>query len=533
MAPALLHCLVDREAGGETFANRDNSHVTTSAAPRLRTLALIFLGVLGAVQGAAPNIASTALIGAGRDLGMTGGMLALAASAQTLAIAASVISTGLLADRLGRRKVLIAALVVGAAGNLLVASAANPLTYLAGEALIGIGFGAVYAAAFAYIQVLAEPGKIPAAIGIFVASAGGFALGFTLLGGFLASIDWRVAYLALPIVSGLSILATLWLIPALPGMQVSRDMIGQVLLALGLVSFLYGVSRLADSLSSPLSWGPILIGAALIGATLWRQSRVGNAFFPVALFRSPFFLAAICAGFVYNLGNSVSFLQVTNLWQYVTGLKTSEVSLWQLPLLASGIIAALWFGRLMARGMSNQTALLIGGVVSAVGFVALSLAHDSKSFWEFFPGLVLTGAGFTIASMPFGSLILKEAPPAFFGPVTSSRTTFGQLFYSLGLALSTVVIDQLTRGGIVDKLSAAGVPPTQIGSGLDAVSAYASNSTAPSSSVGQAALSDATASYVLAFQSLMFGVAVVILVVALIGVRLIQRAERANTAPTP
>ena len=43
-------------------------------------------------------------------------------------------------------------------------------------------------------------------------------------------------------------------------------------------------------------------------------------------FKNPVFLAAIMAGFIYNFGNAVVFLQLTNLWQYVTGLKTLEVS---------------------------------------------------------------------------------------------------------------------------------------------------------------------------------------------------------------
>ncbi|MBM9469492.1 hypothetical protein [Nakamurella leprariae] len=57
------------------------------------------LGSLAGVQGADPDIASTALDGAGRSLDMAGGLLALAASVSTLALSASVISTGLLADR--------------------------------------------------------------------------------------------------------------------------------------------------------------------------------------------------------------------------------------------------------------------------------------------------------------------------------------------------------------------------------------------------------------------------------------------------
>ena len=49
------------------------------------TLALAFLGVLGAIQGSDPNIASTALVGAARGLDM--GSTSLAASISTLALA--------------------------------------------------------------------------------------------------------------------------------------------------------------------------------------------------------------------------------------------------------------------------------------------------------------------------------------------------------------------------------------------------------------------------------------------------------------
>ena len=93
------------------------STIQAPSTPKLIALAVPFLGVMGAIQGSAPNINSTALVSLTRDLNMGGGEVALAASLQTIAIAASVITTGLLADRLGRRKVLLAALIVGAAGS--------------------------------------------------------------------------------------------------------------------------------------------------------------------------------------------------------------------------------------------------------------------------------------------------------------------------------------------------------------------------------------------------------------------------------
>ena len=124
---------------------------------------------------------------------MSGSLLALAASMQTLAIAATVISTGLLADRIGRRKLLMAALIVGCCGQLLVAIAPVPAFYLLGQAVTGVGLGAVYGAAFAYVRAVAKPGALPQALGLFTAVVGIGTIVFTFLGGSLSSIDWRLS----------------------------------------------------------------------------------------------------------------------------------------------------------------------------------------------------------------------------------------------------------------------------------------------------------------------------------------------------
>jgi len=55
------------------------------------------------------------------------------------------------------------------------------------------------------------------------------------------------------------------------------------------------------------------LGVVLLAAFVWSQTRVANPFFPVALFRRPLFLAALCAGFVFNAGGAVAFLQLSEL----------------------------------------------------------------------------------------------------------------------------------------------------------------------------------------------------------------------------
>ena len=508
---------------------------TASGVPASRW-AIPLLGAMAAIQGADPNIASTALVGMSRGLHMAGGMLALAASISTLALSASVISTGLLADRLGRRRVLMAALAVAALGDVVAGLAPLPLVFLLGRVLAGIGLGAVFGASFAYIRVVTAPGRLAGAIGVFAAVCGTVTLGLTFLGGSLASSDWRLSFGVVPVVAALCILAVRLVLPAQPPVPGgSADVPGQLLLALGVVAVLYGLSHLATSLTDILTLAPLVGGLLLLALFFLRESKNPNRFFPVSLFKSPIFIAAICAGFVYNFGTAVGFLQLTNLWQFINGLTTLEVSVWQLPFLLSGIVAALVFGRLMTKGLSNAVTVLVGSASAAVGFGLLAVGHGSTSLAGFLPGCMLLGAGLIITSLPYGGLIISQAPAKYYGPVTSSRTTIGQFFYAAGLALSTVLVDRITIGGAVDKLNTAGVPPTQTGQGLDAVTAFASTGTQPSTSLGKQALADAATSYGTGFAIVTTIAAGLSLLVGTVGFLLLRRHEHAQvpSAATP
>ena len=498
--------------------------VTPASAPTRARAGLVLLGLMGAVQGTDPNIASTALVGASRGLGMTGGLVALAASISTLALSATVISTGLIADRLGRRPVLMAALGLAAVGDLVAATAPASGLYLLGRALAGIGLGAVFGAAFAYIRIITPAGRIAGAIGVFGAVCGAATLLLTFVGGALASVHWRLAFLLIPVVALLCVPAVRLLLPAPPkSTDGPRDYLGQSLLALGVVGTLYGLSHAASGLTSPLTLGPLAGGLMLLGLFAVRERRFDGRFFPIELFGKPIFLAAVCAGFVYNFGSAVGFLQLTNLWQYVVGLSTLQVSLWQLPFLLSGIVAAVIFGRLMTKGLSTANTVAIGAACAATGFVLLALLHSSTSLWGFLPGSVLLGAGLIIASLPYGTLIISQAPERYFGPVTSSRTTIGQFFYAAGLAVSTVVVNSMTTGGVVHRLEKAGVPPTDTGQALDAVTAFAADGTRPDTALGQQALAEAVQSYGTGFMTMALLAALLSLVAGGTGWWLLRR----------
>ena len=420
---------------------------------------LLFLGLLAAIQGADPNISSTALLTAGKALDM-GTLSALAASIGTFVLAATVITTGMMADRLGRRKVLLAALILSAVGDMLVALAPGTTVYLLGRALAGVGLGAVFGAAFAYVKTFATgKGGLPAALGLFMASSGLFTLLITFTGSSLVGVDWRLSFVVVPVLCVISVLLALVLLPKdgpRKKNQGSWDILGQVLLAVGIIVFLYGVSHATNGVATPLTIIPVIVGVIILGLFgLWMRRKGEEGVFPIRLFREPIFIAAVLIGLVYNFSSGVLLLSFSDLFQYANDLKGLALSLIQLPYLLAGVIAALAVGRMRGAGrISQRGAVLYGTLIAVGGFVlfAVTAAARPSNVLFFLPALIVTGMGVIIPSIPYGGLFLQEADTKHYGAVSSSRTTVGQFWYALGLAGSTVLIDGLTRNAVGEKL---------------------------------------------------------------------------------
>lgn len=441
------------------------AHLQNTSAPvgMGATLALVYLGFLASIQGADPNIASTALLSASRELKF-GGFTALAASVSTLVLAATVISTGMFADRLGRKKIILAAMLLGVIGNGIVAISQDTLMFILGRAIAGIAMGAIYGAAFAYVKYFGEnhKGGIPGALGVFSAAIGLFTLVITFVGSSLVGDSWRIAFLVIP---SLSILAFMIALPALPSDKLQTkqvgpwDALGQVLLGLAVVFSLFGISHIANGLTSPLTIVPIVGGVTLF-LLFWLRERntPDQRFFPVALLKHPLFLAAIGVGFLYNFATGVGLLSFSNLFQYQLQLKNLQLSLSQLPYLIVAIPVALVVGRILGKQLlTRQMSALIGAVISAIGGVwfAVVALGSPKSIWDYVPALIVLGAGAAIPAVAYGGMILEEADSKHYGVVSSSRTTIGQFWYALGLALSTVVMDAVTRSHVLAALGSS------------------------------------------------------------------------------
>lgn len=515
--------------------------MSTTTAPAVSpaknsTVAISFLGVLAALQLIDPAVANTAIVEAGKTLDMTGATLALAASISTLALAATVLPMGFLADRLGRRLILSVALILAAVGDVIVAISPVTAGYYTGRAIAGIGLGATLAASFAYVRFVARPGKVAAALGLWnLVMMGAFIAG-SLIGGQLAGVHWRLAMLLVPVLSILCLILVPILLPAMPKVSGSKpDYLGMVVIAIAMVSFLYGVSQASRGLRSPEFLIPTVLGLILFAAYYLIERRVANPIFPPALFASGIFAAALVSGIAWNLAQATVQLQTSNFWQYVQGFGPGEVALGQVTMLVAFGGAGVIAGRMMAPGARSVKLMGFGFVALTGGLVLMALVFADTPYWVLGIMLFIFGIGLAFVSVPQSALFVAEAPAASFGPVTSFRTTVGQLGYAMGFAVSAALVNSFGQANLVGRLEKAGVEPGRLGQAMDDVRLFMSSGKGGSSTLAKESVADLGPAYAAGFNwaMLISGVTVGLLgiiTVLLLIIGLRQKADQSKGA---
>jgi len=464
------------------------------------TIAVGFLGLLAGIQLIDPAVANIAIVEAGKSLDMTGSVLALAASISTLALAATVLPMGFLADRLGRRKILLVALLFAVVGDVIVALSPITAGYFAGRALAGIGVGATLAASFAYVRFVARPGKVASALGLWNLVMVGFFIAGSLIGGQLASIDWRIAMLLVPALALLFFFLTPLILPPMPKLSGPRpDYAGMIIIAVAMIAFLYGVSQASSGLRSPAFLIPTFAGLALFGLYYVVERKVANPIFPPTLFASGIFAAAIVSGIAWNFAQATVQLQTSNFWQYVQNFSPGEVALGQTAMLVSFGAAGVLAGRLMKPGMRSLTLMAGGFVGLAGGLLLLAFVVENTPYWVMAIMLFIFGFGLAFVSVPQSALFVAEAPKSSFGPVTSFRTTVGQLGYAMGFAVSAALVNAFGQRNLLGRLEESGVQASHLGKALDDVRLFMQSGNDPSGELAKKAVDDLGPAYAAGF----------------------------------
>jgi len=395
---------------------------------------------------------------AAESLGLSPFLRSAAAATPSLAIASTAVAVGVAADRLGRRALLTWSCVLAAAACLAVALVPVTAVYLVGITLAGVAYGVMLTGTYAYLSAVAPPERLGRAIGLWGTSSILIGTAASLAGGLLADAGWRWLFVVVPVLCVPAAALTPRLLPRMPRIRKGPvDVWGLALLGLGLAVLITGLLAVATAPGSLVAWGLLAGAVLLLAAWLLVERRRTDPAFPVQLFRSRLFLAGVLTGLFVNGAYAAPVISLSDYLQYEKQGSVFLATFGLQPFYLIGAVAWFVAGRQLSGGRSPRLVITLGALVSAAGFVALLPLQQSSAYWLILPGSLLIGYGTNVALTGQAQVFIDAAPPEAYGAVTSSKLSVGQLGYSIGMVVTTLLLGRLTASGVVQGLAAEGV----------------------------------------------------------------------------
>ena len=387
----------EEEARLDTTVQRNGAHrLAVSHFPALLTLCLAVL--VAQIDTAVVNL-GTHTIGAYFHASV--GPLQWVVDAYNLTYAVLLLTGGLLADLLGRRKIFILGAGIFTVASLVAAFSPSIGILIGARAVAGVGAALLIPASLAIVRVIwrdsRERGK---ALGIWAACNGvALAIGPTLGGLLIQRFGWRSIFL---VVVPVSIAAVALAPPTLPESSDphgrSFDTRGQTLGAIGLGAVAFAAIEAHTSVWSAL----VACVVAIVCIVLFiRTERAvgGAALVPLELFSSKPFSAASVATTAMTFGMYGVIFLLPLTWQSARGLGATAAGIALIPMALVFVIVSPFSGKLTEwLGVSFTTA---GGVaIIGVGLLLIGTTAGQSSLVFAELGLVLTGLGMGLATGP-------------------------------------------------------------------------------------------------------------------------------------
>jgi EmrB/QacA subfamily drug resistance transporter len=382
------------------------------------------------------TIVNVALPKIARDLHASFSDIQWVIDAYALTLASLLLTTGALADLLGRRLIFSIGLGLFALTSLLCALSPSSLFLILARGGQGVGGAIMFATSLALLAQDFHGRERGMAFGVWGATIGAAAAVGPLLGGALTqAFGWAsIFYINVPI--GIAaVLLTLARVAESRNPAGTRiDWIGTVTFTGALFLLVFAIIR-----GNSLGWGSgtiigLLAGAvALLALFLLAQFVQDHAMLDVTLFRKPTFDGAAAVAFALSASMFAMFLYLTLYLQTILGLSPLQTGLRFLPVTVLSFCVAAVSGNLSAR---IPVRLLLGAGLVLVGAgLLLMRGLTAGSHWTaLLAGFIVSGAGIGFVNPALASTAIGVVPPARSGMASGINTTFRQVGIATGIA---------------------------------------------------------------------------------------------------
>ncbi|WP_189311143.1 MFS transporter [Streptomyces brasiliensis] len=409
--------------------------------PRRRMLVLAICCMSLLIVSLDNTVLNVALPSMQRELHATTAGLQWTIDAYTLVLASLLMLAGSTADRIGRKRVFMAGLIVFSLGSLLCSLAPNLESLIAFRMVQAVGGSMLNPVAMSIItNTFTDPRERARAIGAWGAVLGISMAAGPLVGGLLVeSVGWRsIFWVNLPV--GLAaLLLTLRYVPESRAPRARRpDPVGQILVIALFGSLTYAIIEAPSAGAGTVTPFAVVALLALLGLLAYEPRRP-EPLIDLRFFRSaPFSGATVIAISAFAALGGFLFLSTLYL-QNVRGLDALHAGLWMLPMAALTFLCAPLSGRLVgSRG--PRLPLLVAGLAMTTSGLLFAAFEAETSDVTLFAGYVLFGVGFGFVNAPITNTAVSGMPRAQAGVAAAVASTSRQLGQTLGVAVIGAVL---------------------------------------------------------------------------------------------
>lgn len=348
---------------------------------------------------------------------------------------------GRVGDMYGKRRVLLASLVVLTAGSVMCAATSDIAWLIAGRALQGSAL-AVIPLGISIIRDELPSERVLPSIALMSSTLGiGAAIGLPAAALVVENFDWHTMFWASAALGLLDVLLVLWIVPESRLRTPGRfDVPGTLGLAATLVALLLAITQGADwGWTSPRTLG--LFATAVAVGTLWgrHELRTASPMVDLRVSARPAVLlanlAALLVGFAFYANSLVTAQMVQEPTSTGYGLGASIV-VSGLCLLPGGLamVALSPVSARLSAAHGPRTSLALGAAVMTLGY--LVRFFTSHSLWLIVAGATVVACGTALAYSALPALVMRAVPVTETGAANGLNT----LMRSVGQACCSAVV---------------------------------------------------------------------------------------------
>ncbi|MDP2773875.1 MAG: DHA2 family efflux MFS transporter permease subunit [Nocardioides sp.] len=381
------------------------------------------------------------------DLGSSVSQLSWFMNAYTLTFATFMLPAATLGDRLGRRRMMLAGLLLFTIASIASALSTTSEALIAARAVQGLGAAAIMPLSLTLLAAAVPPARRALAIGVWGGVSGlGVALGPVVGGAVVEGVNWQaIFWLNVPVAVVAAPLLLLSVRESRGAWQ-RLDPVGVAVLGGAVFLGIWGIVHGNDD-----GWGSLGVLGPLVAATLLLPAYVGwarhraHAVLPLRLFSSRGFTVANAIGLFFTLGMFGTVFLLAQYLQIVQGYTPLEAGVRTLPWTAAPMVVAPIAGALAGR-LGLRSLLLAGLVLQAGSLVWFAgLTEAGAGYSSFLVPLAMAGIGMGLTFAPSATAVLEGLPEDDFAIASSANSTIREFGVALGIAVLTAVF--LGNGG--------------------------------------------------------------------------------------